>query len=361
MVKASSTPYVSVLVNVRNGEEYLKEALDSVYSQTFQNFEIILYDNCSTDKTAEIAKSYDEKLRYFKAPQPLELGEARNRALAEISGEVFCILDADDYFLPTRLEKQIARLTPEIDLVYANSYILYQSIGIKALQFNQPQEEGEILAGMLKNYHLPIATVMIRTSALPKEPEWWFPPHFTFSEEADLFLRILYGVRAAYIHEPLSVYRIHDANISNTTAHLHAPQEQRELLERLERFIPGCKEKFPEEMKAFEKGIEKYIAEMPEILAKNCWKKGERVHAFCGFLKIFLTSLRVSSLMYAVFSLIVPFNSYELRRVKSTVLQAEGEALLHQGKEKEAQISFRRAFTLAPWRIGSVKSLLRSL
>ena len=61
------TPFVSVIINCYNSEKFLREAIDSVYSQTYKNWEIIFWDNQSTDESAKIAKSYDEKIIYFYA------------------------------------------------------------------------------------------------------------------------------------------------------------------------------------------------------------------------------------------------------------------------------------------------------
>src|SRR3989338_4134513 len=76
-------PLVSVIMNCRNGERYLREALDSVYAQSYTNWEIIFWDNASTDGSADIAKSCGPKLRYFKSEQSFPLGKARNLAIAE--------------------------------------------------------------------------------------------------------------------------------------------------------------------------------------------------------------------------------------------------------------------------------------
>ena len=77
MIK-NNTPLVSVIVNCFNGERYLKEAIESVYAQSYDNWEIIFWDNASTDGSAKIAKSYDKKLKYFLAEKTVCLGEARN-------------------------------------------------------------------------------------------------------------------------------------------------------------------------------------------------------------------------------------------------------------------------------------------
>ena len=63
----NNQPLVTIIMNCYNGEKYLKEAIDSVYNQTYDNWEIIFWDNASTDKSAEIAKSYNSKIRYFSS------------------------------------------------------------------------------------------------------------------------------------------------------------------------------------------------------------------------------------------------------------------------------------------------------
>ena len=74
------TPLISVVRNCYNGEKYLKEAIDSIYAQTYSNWEIIFLDNASVDNSEAIAKSYNSKLLYFKTPKLLQLHEARNLA-----------------------------------------------------------------------------------------------------------------------------------------------------------------------------------------------------------------------------------------------------------------------------------------
>ena len=102
------SPLVSVIMNCRNCEKYLKEAVDSVLSQTYQNWEIIFWDNQSTDSSAVIFKAYnDPRLRYYLAPEYTPLGGARNLAMQKANGEFIAFLDCDDIWLPLKLEKQI--------------------------------------------------------------------------------------------------------------------------------------------------------------------------------------------------------------------------------------------------------------
>ena len=82
MVKGTNEkPLVSIIINCFNGDKYLKEAINSIYNQSYHNWEIIFWDNQSTDESANIAKSFDQKLKYFYASNHTPLGEARNEAV----------------------------------------------------------------------------------------------------------------------------------------------------------------------------------------------------------------------------------------------------------------------------------------
>lgn len=92
----------SILIPVYNGEKYLAQTLDSVLSQTFTDFEILVVDDGSTDRTLEILQSYGTQVRVFHAPH-LGPEQARNRLLAHAQGEYLAFLDADDLFYPHTL------------------------------------------------------------------------------------------------------------------------------------------------------------------------------------------------------------------------------------------------------------------
>ncbi len=103
-----SRPLISVVMNCYNGEAYLKEALESIISQTYQNLEVIFWDNQSNDQTAKIFKSYsDPRLHYYYAPMHTKLGEARNLAFSKIKGDWVAFFDCDDLWLPDKLERQV--------------------------------------------------------------------------------------------------------------------------------------------------------------------------------------------------------------------------------------------------------------
>ena len=103
-------PFVSVILNCYNGEKYLKEAIDSVYAQSYVNWEIIVWDNVSSDKSAQIALSYNSKLKYFCAEKHTPLGHARKLAVGVSNGEYLAFIDADDIWFPNKLEIQLRHM-----------------------------------------------------------------------------------------------------------------------------------------------------------------------------------------------------------------------------------------------------------
>ena len=122
----SSAPTVSVIMNCLNCEKYLREAIDSVFAQTYEDWEIIFWeDKASEDNSENIAKSYGVKLRYFRADVSLPLYGSRNLAVQKARGKYIAILDCDDLWLPTKLEKQIPLLErdEEIGLVFSDIYL----------------------------------------------------------------------------------------------------------------------------------------------------------------------------------------------------------------------------------------------
>ena len=94
---------ISVLMNCFNGEKYLEEAILSVYNQSYNNWEIIFIDNCSTDGSATIAKSFSEKLKYFKTSKNIQIRCCKKFGV-EKCGNYIAVLDSDDVWMPNMLE-----------------------------------------------------------------------------------------------------------------------------------------------------------------------------------------------------------------------------------------------------------------
>jgi glycosyltransferase involved in cell wall biosynthesis len=238
-----SPPLVSVVMNCYNGERYVRAALDSVYAQTRPDWEIVFWDNASTDRTPELVRGYDARLRYWRAPRNTLLGAARNAALERCSGEFIAFLDCDDLWLPQKLERQLPLFEdPEVGLVYSNC-LLFNERGDERLQFRPGESPGagRCFDALLARYWLAIPTVILRRSALGPRSEW-VDESYSVSEEADLFLRIAYRWKLALVDAPLAKYRVHAASDTWNKSALFL-KELCTTVDRLRREIPDFEQR----------------------------------------------------------------------------------------------------------------------
>lgn len=209
-------PTVSVIMNCYNSARYLAEAIDSVVAQTFDDWEIVFWDNQSIDDSPKIARRYEPKLRYFRGEKFLPLGAARNEAIAVCQGEFIAILDCDDLWMPTKLAKQVdlIRSDARIGLVFADCDIVNKDAEVLGSYFDRtPPPVSAALIGLLSNRNfIPCPTVLMRREALQKVGG--FDPSLRYSEEYELFLRIAQSYDFAHVNERLAKFRIHGGNLT---------------------------------------------------------------------------------------------------------------------------------------------------
>ena len=119
-------PQISVIVNLRNGAATLREALDSALAQSFSDWELLVWDDCSTDDSAAIVAQYrDPRIRYLRSPDDTPLGKARQNAIAHARGEWLAFLDQDDIWLPRKLELQLALTAADVGMVYGRTVLFH--------------------------------------------------------------------------------------------------------------------------------------------------------------------------------------------------------------------------------------------
>ena len=116
-------PLISIIMNCFNGEEFLKYSIESIIKQSYSNWEIIFWDNKSTDGSSKIVASYkDQRIRYFSAKKHTNLGVARSYALKEAQGELIAFLDVDDKWMERKLEKQVNKFrNKDVAICYSNT------------------------------------------------------------------------------------------------------------------------------------------------------------------------------------------------------------------------------------------------
>jgi glycosyltransferase involved in cell wall biosynthesis len=201
-------------MNCYNSDKYLKEAIDSIYAQTCDNWEIIFWDNCSSDRSSSIAKSYDGKLKYFLAKQTTSLGKARNFALREAKGDYVAFLDCDDAYLPDKIEIQLAAMKKNNAALSFGGWIKINEKGEKLSEYKMKSNFGYEFETLLSKYNVNWQTVMFDNSFLKKN-NISFDENLSFSPDFNLVLRIAYNSPVLAIDELLAKYRVHDNSMSS--------------------------------------------------------------------------------------------------------------------------------------------------
>jgi glycosyltransferase involved in cell wall biosynthesis len=202
---------VSILMNGYNAQKYLKEAIDSIYAQTFDDWEIIFIDNCSTDNTKEIIDSYDNKIKYYKTDKNIPLGAARNFGLKYCNGEYLAFLDTDDIWLKNKLEKQIKILDLNKKLQMCYSGVIYIDSNSKEIGKLSPKAiDGNVFVQQLKKYEINMQSVIIRNNI-----EIHFNEALEFSPDFNLFMFISLRYNVCVIKDCLVKYRKLDSSLTS--------------------------------------------------------------------------------------------------------------------------------------------------
>ena len=208
-------PKVSVIMNCFNSDKYLFEAIESVRAQTFSDWEIVFWDNQSTDQSAKIVQSFcDPRIRYIYAPTHTTLGEARALAIQEAHGTWVALLDCDDWWTPQKLEAQmvLAEINSALGLIYSDMWVCdaeLKPVELGSARFTM--RRGHVWRDLLTSRNfIPCPAALMRRDAVLEVGN--FDPRLKFCEEYDLFLRIAARYPVDYVAEPLVKYRLHGGN-----------------------------------------------------------------------------------------------------------------------------------------------------
>lgn len=225
MKKAPETPnkgpLVSVIIPSFNHGRYIGQAIESVFSQSFTDYEIIVVDDGSSDGTEQVLVPYLDRISVFHQPNQGP-SRARNKGVEMARGQYVAFLDADDFFLPDKLASQIA---------IANQY---PSIGVVHGGWTMVDQRGEFLKKVepwLNAPHLDLNAwlwwrpVCLGASLIRRD--WLermngFDPVLRLAQDTDLMLRLaLHGCKMAWVRRPVVCYRQHDANnMLNVSLHV---------------------------------------------------------------------------------------------------------------------------------------------
>ena len=211
----SEEPLVSIIMNCFNGEKFLKEAIDSVYAQSFTNWEIIFWDNGSSDNSAAIAKSYDDRLKYFFVENTSPLGKARNLAMKKAKGDYIAFLDCDDKYLSDKIRIQLTEMQSKKAKLSYGGWIKINESGEELKKYKFLNEFGNKFEELYKNYSVNSQTLMIKHNYL-LENNITFDQNLKFSVDHNIVMRIAFNTPVLSIDKTLAKYRVHDKAMSKT-------------------------------------------------------------------------------------------------------------------------------------------------
>lgn len=213
----ANQPLVSVIMNCYNGEKYLLEAIESVYSQTYQNWEIVFWDNASTDNSAKVAKSFNHKLKYFSSKSLKPLYTARNLALDACQGDVIAFLDCDDLWVADKLERQIRQYQSGRKIVYGGFQIIDQDGALTNTVVDDGKHSGISLLSLFRRNTISIGSIILNAEIMQK---YRFDPHYELMGDFDLWTRLASDYHIASVGGIVELSRRHENNASNTMSDL---------------------------------------------------------------------------------------------------------------------------------------------
>ena len=205
---------VSIITPVYNSEKYLNQCIQSVLSQTYQNWELIFVDDCSTDNSANLIKVFvnkDKRIKYVKLSENSGAGVARNKGIEASSGKYLAFLDSDDFWHEEKLNKQVFYLKSNKDsIVYSQYYIVVGDSNIPTYKIKSPKAIS--YKQMLRNDYIGFLTFMYDVEKIGKI----FMPEIRRRQDWAYKLKVLkVGHQANGIQEPLAYYRIGNSSLSS--------------------------------------------------------------------------------------------------------------------------------------------------
>lgn len=216
-------PRVSIIIPSYNRGQFLLEALESVFAQTCQDFDVIVVDDGSTDDTAQRIEPYLGRIQFHQQPNR-GVASARNYGLQHAQGEFICFLDSDDLWMPTKLEEQIkfADLNRRYTLI-ATEIEGFDESGRVAGRGKQDMysiRNGFVLEQLLLSNWIQTSTVMVRRDAL-LTTGGFDEDVGSFGEDWLLWMRIAAKFQIYFLPKPLVRYRVHTENLTS-----HFPELQ---------------------------------------------------------------------------------------------------------------------------------------
>ena len=302
-------PDISVIMSVYNGEEYLRESVESVINQTFRNWELIIINDCSTDSTGEILAdlaSKDDRIKVYTNEVNLKLPSSLNKAISLCNGKYIARMDADDICLPERFSEQYKFMEENSDIALSSCRFMTVKKGVYASGGAGGRCDSDALKAMLL-----VANPILHPGVIAKQEvmkELGYDTTLTCTEDLELWTRMAANnYKLKILDECLLIYRLHDKQITSTTLE----RQHTEVLKIQNEFYSSLLEKMDEEMQKFYiSGIYfKENANIDKFLQYAKWLK-----------KVTAKSFNKSAINYALFEILAEYKRHGVP--KSDVVKA---------------------------------------
>lgn len=211
-------PAVSVIMPTYNRADYLKKAVQSVLDQTFNDFEIIVINNYSTDDTLEVINAFnDSRIKVINFKNKGLIAKSRNQGIMQSVGKYVAFLDDDDLWCPDKLELQIKYMDehPDFDLVYSNTLIIDEHGTKKGLlKDSKDAKTGQVFLDLLYDNFIPVLTVLMKRKIIETSGLFNEAPSMRAAEDYEYWLRASLKFNFGYVDKALTLYRIHNESVS---------------------------------------------------------------------------------------------------------------------------------------------------
>ena len=231
----SKSSLVSIIMNCHNSQKYLKQSISSVINQSYKNWEIILWDNKSTDKSRKIVESFkNKKIKYFFSKKLTNLGKARNLAVKKAKGKYIAFIDTDDTWLKNKLKIQMEFLKKnKLQICFTNLNNFYQKKKLKEKKVKKYIKK-ITTQSLLNDYQLGIITVVMEKSLFRFKK---FNEKLNILEDFDLFIHLSLHTNIGFINKVLADYRIHGKNLTIKKSNLYINELKQWINENESKFL----------------------------------------------------------------------------------------------------------------------------
>lgn len=230
---------VSIVMAAKNYARFLPMAVESVRAQTFPDWELLIIDDGSSDETPRVVQPFlvDSRIRYVRS-DVLGQSRAKNLGIGLSRGEFVAFLDADDAWLPTKLEKQLAvfRERPALGVVYCRRSLIDESGQTLVAKPRAAVPTGRVLSAMFVQNFVCFSSAMVRREVFSRVGT--FDPQWDLAIDYDLWLRVAKHYEFDFVDEELVLYRTGHGNLSKKLSDRVATALS--IMHRAEDGMAGC-------------------------------------------------------------------------------------------------------------------------